>query len=129
MKKPNPLPASGNAGSSSVPRVEGPAAGSGAGAIEIWHPVGAMLLCITPGCDRPCYVRTEHLIPVEAQLRRARELILAFYTERKVIASSLLRDRAYDFLRELETCEECNAYDRVHDHRCPLHPDHDPTPE
>jgi len=25
-------------------------------------------------------------------------------------------------------CPECEAYDRVHDNKCRLHPDYDPTP-
>ena len=64
---------------------------------------------------------------VEHQFVRAVELIRKVYP---IIGPSLpLRDELYDFLREFETCEECNDYDRVHDARCPLHPDHDPTPE
>jgi hypothetical protein len=26
-------------------------------------------------------------------------------------------------------CPECDAYDRIHDNHCRLHPDYDPTPE
>lgn len=25
-------------------------------------------------------------------------------------------------------CERCAEFDEVHDQRCPMHPDHDPTP-
>lgn len=28
-----------------------------------------------------------------------------------------------------ELCRRCDEYDVVHNHRCPEHPDHDPTPD
>jgi hypothetical protein len=43
--------------------------------------------------------------------------------------NSVQVDRIWEFLRSIETCPECNAYDRVHDESCYLHPDHDGAPK
>jgi hypothetical protein len=40
--------------------------------------------------------------------------------------SGRLRQRAKDARTH---CPECEAYDRVHDERCPLHPEHDGAPK
>ena len=39
------------------------------------------------------------------------------------------KDLLLELDRALETCPECTAYDRVHDERCRLHPDHDGAPK
>lgn len=44
------------------------------------------------------------------------------------ITAEVARDFAEWITRGPAICKRCDEFDEVHDQRCPLHPDHDPTP-
>jgi len=70
-------------------------------------------------------------VQVDKDYDRKFEELLAVLTLTTAALRGYTPDGVIPVLEQADAalCPECLAYLRKHDHRCKLHPDHDPTPE